>query len=877
MRHDRSTDPANFIGPDPRRDSDAEIEFHLEMIAAAHRAAGLDPGEARRRAEAEFGDVARAKTECRTILGRVEERRDRAAWLTAARRDVRYALRSLRRTPGFGAVMVLTIGVALGFATLIAGSLRGLLLRPLPFPNADRLVWVFATDRERATGMDRVSSDEAKAMSDEGQPFERLAVFGDRNLVRTEGIQVARWIGLRVTPGMPGVLGIRPALGRSFTPEEASQGAAVMMVGYERWQRDFGGDSSLIGRRLSFFDSKSFTIVGILPPGLAFPLGRSPDTGGFGSGVQAGIQDFWIPMNEESGGTMLGRLQPGATVGQARVMANAVSGRLQAVRITSTPGRILTVVPMRDQILGVAAPALRLLVVAAALVLLLALANLANLMAARASARETEFLVRLALGARPGSNARILLTETGFLARAGAVLGIALAQLGVVSLARFASGQLPLGEQIRIDGPVLAVALVLALVVTAVLTLAPLAIFRRWTPASLTPTTGSGPTVRQSRLRRALVMSQVAAALLLLAGEAAVLKSLARLMTLDLGYSTTRVVSADLNVYRYPGGRAIYAELVRRVSELPGVEAVGTIHSIPLTGKWTFREPLIEAGRPAVDSAARLASGNFVGYDYFGVMGIPVLAGRGFIRSDYDAPIAPAIIINQTAATRFFPAGAVGAVVQLAGAARTIVGVVKDTRDIRIDLETEPQWYLPGVFEGSQLMVRTRAAPAGMLEPIRRTMVATDPSVVVHRIEPLEVIASATLFERRLAVGLLGLVGVLALLIATVGIYGVLSYTVSERQRELGLRMAVGASPARLLALVLRNGLATAGIGIAIGLALTVPLRGAVRGMLYQAGPAEPALLLAVAAGLLLVALLACLGPAWRAARVDPVRVLKGE
>ena len=218
-----------------------------------------------------------------------------------------------------------------------------------------------------------------------------------------------------------------------------------------------------------------------------------------------------------------------------------------------------------------------------------------------------------------------------------------------------------------------------------------------------------------------------------------------------------------------------------------------------------------------------------------------------------------------------------GAVVQLAGAARTIVGVVKDTRDIRIDLETEPQWYLPAVFEGSQLMVRTRAAPVGMLEPIRRAMVATDPSVVVHRIEPLEVIASATLFERRLAVGLLGLVGALALLIATVGIYGVLSYTVSERQRELGLRMAVGASPARLLVLVVRNGLATAGIGIAIGLVLTVPLRGAVRGMLYQTGPAEPALLLAVASGLLLVAVLACLGPAWRAARVDPVRVLKGE
>jgi putative ABC transport system permease protein len=548
--------------------------------------------------------------------------------------------------------------------------------------------------------------------------------------------------------------------------------------------------------------------------------------------------------------------------------------RLSAEGIAA--GRTLGVVPLRDQILGVAAPALRLLVLAAALVLLLALADLANLMTARVSAREREFSVRVALGARPGATARILLTETAVLTVAGAGLGVALAQLGITSLNRFASEQLPLGEQIRIDVPVLAFTTLLVLLVTLVLALAPLAILRRHTPEPLAAA-GSGPTARRSRIRRALVMSQVAAALLLLVGEAAVLRSLFRLLEIDLGYRTKEVVAVDLNVYRHPGGRPIYAELVRRVSDLPGVEAVGAIHSIPLTGKWTFREPLIEAGRPAADSSARLASGNFVAFNYFTAMQIALLAGRDFTETEYQSSRTPAIIINRTAAERFFPKGALGRVVQLAGTPRTIVGIVEDTRDVRIDLETEPQWYLPGYFEGSQLMVRTSAEPAAMVEPIRKTVTGTDPNVVIHRIEPLEAIATATLFERRLAVGLLGVVGALALVIAAVGIYGVLNGTVNERQRELGVRMAVGASPARLLAMVLWDGLVVAGAGVAIGLALTVPLRGAVSGLLYRADPAEPVLLLGVAGGLLLVALLACLEPAWRAGRVDAAEVLKSE
>jgi predicted permease len=876
MGERRSTDPAHFLGPDPGRDVDAELEFHLELLAEKLRAEGMTPEAARRRAEAEFGDLAAARRECRDIGTRVVRRREWRDRLEGLVRELRYALRALRRAPGFALVMVLTIGFATGFALLIGGAVHGLGVTPLPFPEADRLVWVFGGTRERGDDADRLSSEEVQAIRASEHPFEKLAQFGDRNLVRVAGGVTERWAGLRATPGMAAVLGVRPALGRGFTEEEATQGLPVMLVSFERWQRDFGGDPALVGRILEFFDNKSYRVIGILPPGLAFPLARAPLTGGFGSGVVAGVQDFWLPMSETDGGTVLGRLRASATLAEADRFAESIAGRLAADRVID-PARRLLVVPMRSQILGVALPALRLLVLAAALVLLLALANLTNMTAARVTAREREFGVRTALGARPGSNIRILLTESVLLAAAGVLLGLALARLGVWSLSRFAAGQLPLGEQIGLGGPILSGAILLGLLIAGVLTLAPLRLLGRPGSAPLAAAAASGPTRRHARIRRGLVASQVAAALLLLAGEAAVLRSLYRLWTLDLGYDASRVVAVDLNVYRHPGGELTYAEMVRRIRALPGVERVGAIHSIPLTGKWTFREPLLAPGRPEQEGAARMASGNFVGFDYFGAMGIGLLEGRDFTEAEGRLPGVPVLIVSRSAAERFFPGGALGQVVKLAGTDRTIIGVVEDTRDARVDLAPEPQWYLPSYFAGSQLMVRTRSDPGAAVELIRRTIAGTDPRIVIHRIEPLEALVAGTLFERRLAVGLLGVVGLLALVIASVGLYGVLSYTVSERQRELGIRMAVGASPVAVRALVLREGLAITAAGIAAGLVLTLPLRGVVTGMLYQVRPVEPGILLLVSAGLLLVAMIACLGPAARASRVDPVRVLKGD
>jgi predicted permease len=374
---------------------------------------------------------------------------------------------------------------------------------------------------------------------------------------------------------------------------------------------------------------------------------------------------------------------------------------------------------------------------------------------------------------------------------------------------------------------------------------------------------------RHARVLRAFVVSQVAVTVILLTGAALVLQSLSRLLSVDTGYQKGQVVAADVLLYEGAADvHAFFRRVHERLRRLPGVHAVGLIQSTPLTGKWTFRERIRDVEVP----------GNFVAFDYFEAMGIPVLAGRTFTPAEYTAARPMSIVINDVAARLFFPDGdAVGRHLELFGRPREIVGVVKGTRDVRLDTPAEPQWYQPMFFGSSQLVVRTSADPAAFAETLRHELVAADPRVIVKRIEPLDAIVAASVFERRAATQLLSVFAGLALTLALVGLYGVLNFTTVQRRREFGVRAALGAQRRDLVGMVLRQGLTMTIAGVAMGVSASVPLAQALKSFLFEIRAVDPPTLILTSLGLVAVALSACAVPAWRAASVDPSITLRAE
>jgi len=821
--------------------------------------------------------------------------------------DLRLAVRTLRAQPVFALVAVLTLALGIGANTLVFSAVRGLLVRELPFADAGRLVWVYGSegsdggngeDAAAPGGRGPLSRNEARALTEGGAAgaLVSVAAFGDRIEYVRAGERPARWDGLDVTPGLFAVLGVAPALGR--VPESAdlrgdsAGGARLLFLGHDRWRREFAGDRAVVGRALAMGTS-TYTIAGVLPAGLEFPLGRAPQ-GGSGSGFRLGAQDFWIVQGTAAhrGGTVVARLRPGATPTTA---AGAVRAALRGVAPDATgdgasqPGapppraapRAYELVALRDQLLGPVGPALRLLQGFAALVLVIACANLANLLLARVSAREREFAVRAALGAGRAAVGRVVLAEGALLAAGGGAAGVLVAAWGLRALRTLAAGPVPLVERVALDGPTLLFTLGVCAATTLAFGVAPaLHAAAPGAGAALRAGRGEAGTAGAARLRRALAVGQMALALVLLFGAALLLQSLARALTADnAGYEAARVVAADVALPGHPDERGVYARLVARVRALPGVEAVGAIQSTPLTGKWTFREPLaMTAGQ---DASALAAPGSLVAFDYFRAMGVAVLDGRAFGDEDVvreDAGRARTVILNRTAARRLNPgASLLGRTVYVNGKPRTVVGVVEDTRDLRLDAPAEPRWYAPAYFGTSQLVVRTAGDPARAAAAVRAALLAADPGVVVGRVEPLGDIAAASVAERRVTARLLATFAAVALALAVVGLYGVVSFGTARRRREFGVRTALGARPADVRRLVLGEGLKLSAWGIGAGLLAAVPAGLLLRGLLFGVSPADPATLAAVCGVLAASALAASWAPARRAARLDPSRVLRAE
>jgi predicted permease len=841
-----------------------EMRLHIDLHEESLVQAGWSRKDARRLARADFGSVPAAKDGCRDARG--------FGRTAALGREIRTSARRLRFNPGFLVTAVATLAVGLGANVLVFGVLYGLLVKPLPIEAADRITWVFSRNAEDARDWQPLSSEDVTVIATRARSFTAISVLDDVTLIRENPQRFERWQGLAVTPGLFDVLRIAPVVGRG---ESTLSGPQAILISHERWVRDFGADPAILGRTLAFSDKKNFIVQGVLPANLEFPFARSPVAGN-GSGFEAGVQDFWILscVRNESwpGGVVVARLAEVASVDDAAREISALA--TERGETEAQPRRQFEVITLRDQALGLLKPALPLVQMFALLLFAAACANLASLICARTVSERSQAGVRIALGATGRHLARLSAIEALLISGAGAGAAVLIAAGGrvvVSSLLPFAPGPAssPLGDWAPLM--MLAVLTSLAILVLAVV---PAIVRSGMHPGALLAGTQRGVSPRSSRLLRTLVAAQLALSLVLLGGAGVLRASLHRLLGVDAGYEAAQVVTADVQLY-VPKAQAALQSIYKQVRALPGVEALGVIHSTPLTGKWSIHDT-IEIVEGSVRRRTSPMTGGFVAFDYFQAMGIDLVAGRYFREDEALQPQPAAVIINDLAARQYFSGGhAVGARLFMYGAFREIVGVVRATRDVRLDLPAEPQFYQPMFFNGSQIAARVAGDPWDYIEPIRATLLAADPRLIVGDVRPLSDIVAERVRERQLAATLSTGFAALTVLLAGLGLAGVLQFTVAGRRRELAVRAALGATRSSLAFLVGRDAVRMLVGGLVAGAVLFYATGGLLRDLLFDVSGFDPLLFAAAIGAILLAAMIAALIPAWRAGKVDPVTALR--
>ena len=792
--------------------------------------------------------------------------------------DMRFGLRQLCKSPGFTIVAVLTLALGIGACTAIFSIVNSVVLHPLPYDQPDRLVQLWEDPSGKGLDRNSVAGGQFADWKEQITTLEDVSAIRRVNLNLTGEGRPERLTVLQVSAAYLRILRMRPILGRCFLPDEDQAGKdKVVVLSHQLWQRSFGGARDLVGRAIRL-GSESCTVIGILPA--KPPLPRECDAlmpFVFGS-------EAWHRSRFDHRLQVIGRLRPEATLEQARAEMAAITQRIKPMYPAWKKDWGVAVVPMHEQTTGDIRPQLWVLFGAVGLVLLIACANVAGLLLAKTVARQKEMTIRAALGAGRWRLIRQLLTEGVLLSLMGGGLGLVLTYWGVDLLGWLGATQLPRVQKIGVDARALGFALTLSMVTSVVFGLAP-ALHGAGTHSrdclkegSRTSRAGAG-----NGLRGGLIVAEVAMALMLLVGAGLLLKTLLRLHAVPSGFNPQRVLAMDISLddKKYPDGerRAVFmTQIIQRLESLPGVEAAGTATTLPMSG-WTDNSVRDER-RPNQDEFYINADYDFVSGNYYRAMGIRLLKGRLFTDQDNSTRARRVTILNEALAGKVFPSeDPLGQRVRFLGETWEVVGIVADVHHRGLDRQATERIYVPQAFGflPCSLVVRTKASPLTLAETFRREILAMDPDQPVSNVRTLEQVVADSAGQRRLMLLLLGLFAAVAVLLAAIGLYGVMAYSVSRRTREIGIRIALGATSVDVLRSVMVQGLKLTLIGMGVGMAGAFALTRVITSLLYDVSPTDPLTFVCVSLLLAGVALLACYIPARRAARIDPMDALRYE
>jgi len=798
--------------------------------------------------------------------------------------DLRYAARMMIKQPLFFGVAVIALALGIGANTAIFTVVNGVLLQPLPYDHPDQLVWLWDSLPKLPTAP--TSAPEFLDWRDQNQSFEHLAAFQGGNIFVDDGNAVEDTpIGL-VTVDFFSVFRVKPLLGRTFAEEETLPGRhRVVVLSQSLWQKRFGSDPNILGQTIKLMGIPH-TIVGVLPAGFSFP----------------NEAQIWrpIPIDPKTLDRgphylrVVGRLKSGVPLPQAQAEMSTIASRLSEQHPEKTAGHGIKLELLRNVIVGDIGTALFVLLGAVGFVLLIACANVANLLLARANARQREIAIRTALGASRGRVVRQLLTESVLLSLAGGAAGVLIALWGVGALISLSPDTIPRVKEIHVDFRVASFALLVSLVTGVVFGLAPaLQVSKPNLTDALKESGRTTGGVQRNRLRSSLVVLEIALSLVLLIGAGLMIKSFAKLNRINPGFNPNNLLTMGVTLLRtnYPEDEnvaAFYSQMLDRLNSTPGVQSAGAITELPLSGGNTSDNFTIEGRPPIAKQDQPLAECRVVTPHYFESMGIPLLQGRDFLYTDTKQTPNVALI-NEAFARRHFPGeDPLGHRLSLQGQSRDpllIVGIVGDVRDLTLEEPATPEIYFPYLqnplfdsFERSvTVVVRTKSSPTGMVEGLRAELLSMDKTLPVYALKPMTEYLSDSLSKRRFNLVLLSVFAAVAVLLAAVGIYGVISYVVSQRTHEIGIRVAVGAHSIDILRLIVGQAMILTLVGIAIGIGAALALTRLMESLLFDVSVTDPLTFVVISAVLTSVALAACFVPALRATRVDPMIALRYE